>query len=63
MKQAQSLLTSIIRLQLLVAYKYMDYWLPVLLFCTLPLWIIPAVLTYLSYKWLRLTKLALRKGH
>ncbi len=47
---------------LLAAYRYMDYWLPLVLFCSFPLWILPAAVVYLVYKALGFVRLALRKG-
>ena len=63
MKVARGVVEQVSRAILLLAYRYMDYWLPALLLLSLPLWLLPTATGYLFYKAHRLIKLTLKKGH
>jgi hypothetical protein len=41
---------------------YMDYWLPLCLFITFPLWIFPAIVYYTAWRFMQVWKFWLRLG-
>lgn len=44
-------------------YQTMDYWLPALIFLTLPLWFLPAISVYLSWKLYSICRCFLKIGN
>jgi hypothetical protein len=48
---------------IMLLLDYMDYWLPLLLFITLPLWILPALFYYSTWRMVQMWKCCLRMGN
>jgi hypothetical protein len=46
--QAKECESGLIEKTLILAYRYMDYWIPVCIFLTFPIWILPGLLYYFA---------------